>query len=81
MYVCMYVCTYVYKHGYAEVTLCVLTHQSKLPVLKTPTKLEFQKALINMQNKQTNKLRGPYSASELYRPSDLSTKFGANFCG
>jgi hypothetical protein len=30
-----------------------------------------------------NKLRGPYSASELYRLSDrhLSTKFSANFCG
>jgi hypothetical protein len=35
-------------------------------------------------NKQTNKkLRGPQSASELYRLSDrhLSTKFSANFCG
>jgi hypothetical protein len=32
---------------------------------------------------QTNKLRGPQSASELYRLSDrhLSTKFRANFCG
>jgi hypothetical protein len=31
----------------------------------------------------TNKLRGPYSASELYRLSDrhLSKKFSADFCG
>jgi hypothetical protein len=30
-----------------------------------------------IKNKQTKKLRGPYSASELYRLSDR----GANFCG
>jgi hypothetical protein len=35
-----------------------------------------------VKNKQ-NKLRGPQSASELYRLSErhLSTKFSANFCG
>jgi hypothetical protein len=43
--------------------------------------------MVNNQDghgiKQTNKLRGPYSASELYQLSDchLSTKFSAYFCG
>jgi K+-transporting ATPase A subunit len=34
-------------------------------------------------NKQTNKLRGPLSACELYRLRDrhLLAKFSANFCG
>jgi hypothetical protein len=35
------------------------------------------------QQQQQQQLRGPYSASELYRLNDrhLSTKFNANFCG
>jgi hypothetical protein len=38
---------------------------------------------MQKKNKQTNKLRGPWSASELYRLIDrhLSTKFSVNFCG
>jgi hypothetical protein len=37
---------------------------------------------LSQTNKQTNKLRGPQSASELYRLSDrhVSTKFSADFC-
>jgi hypothetical protein len=36
-----------------------------------------------MQAVQKNKLRGPYTTSELYRLSDchLLIKFSANFCG
>jgi hypothetical protein len=37
----------------------------------------------NIANKGSKKLRGPWSASELYRLSDrdLLAKFNANFCG
>jgi hypothetical protein len=45
------------------------------------TKLNNDSKYYNMV--YTKNLRGPYSASELYRLSDrhLSTKFSANFCG
>jgi hypothetical protein len=41
------------------------------------------KKKTKQNKKQTNKLHGPYSASQLYRLIDrhLSTKFIVNFCG
>jgi hypothetical protein len=52
--------------------------------LSLPRRYSLQRTFgSNLASNKKNKLRGPWSASELYRQSDrhLSTKFSANFCG
>jgi hypothetical protein len=59
-----------------------MLHQMAL--VRTDVSEEHIASIFKVTNEQTkNILRGPWSASELYRLSDryLSTKFSANFCG
>jgi hypothetical protein len=72
-------------------TVCVHPSESYIEYKKILSKMEFCLFLKFCTTTPyaltalfiSNNLRGPYSASELYRLSEgqLSTKFSANFCG